>query len=110
MVESSLKSTHVKIPSIESEGDAITLRDGQIEGFHFVSPGTDPDGMRLIGALGEIMFEEAKKIFRTKSMFVVAQNEDFNLIMFPNKDGFVVWKTNLTIEEALESLSSAKDG
>jgi hypothetical protein len=95
---------------IETVGDTLTLRGDEIEEFHLISPATDPDGMRVVGALGEMLFEQAKKTFGTKSMFVVAQNKDFNLIMFPRKNGFVVWKTNLSIEEALESLRSAKDG
>ena len=94
--------------SIVTEGEMLTVKGGEIEEFHLISPETDPDGMRVVGALGEILFEQAKKTFGTKSMFVVAQNGDFNLIMFPKKNGFVVWKTNLSLEEALEALRSAK--
>lgn len=108
MVENAPKLPQTRIPSIETEGDALTLRGGKIEEFHFVSPETDPHDMRVVGALGEMLFEEVKKTFGTASMFVVAQKEDFKLIMFPKKNGFVVWKTNLSLEEALEALRSTK--
>jgi hypothetical protein len=109
IIENQSKSVSPRLPSIEVEGDSITLKLGEMEGLHLISPDADPDGMRVVGALGEMLFEQAKKTFGTKSMFVVAQSEDFNLIMFPKRNGFVVWKTNLSIKEALESLSSAKD-
>jgi hypothetical protein len=110
MVANTFKTiSHAGTRSIENEGDTLTLRGDEIEEFHLISPETDPDGMRVVGALGEMLFEQAKKTFRTKSMFVVAQNEDFNLIMFPKKDGFAVWKTNRSIEEALEALRFDKN-
>jgi hypothetical protein len=109
VANTSRSSSQTGNSSIVTEGDVLTVKGGDIEDFHLISPETDPDGMRVVGALGEMLFEQAKKTFGTKSMFVVAQNGDFNLIMFPKKDGFVVWKTNCSIEEALEVLRSAKN-
>jgi hypothetical protein len=97
------------ISSITSNGDAITIKSGEIEDFHFISPDADPDGMRVVGALGEMLFEQLKMTFKTGSMFVVAENENYRLIMFQEKNGFVVWKTTLSVKEALESLRSSKE-
>jgi hypothetical protein len=97
-------SSQTKISSIETEGEAAIVKNGEIEEFHFISPDTDPDDMRELGALGEMIFEQSKKTFRAESMVIVAQNKDFNLLMFPNKKGFVIWKTNLSIEQALQDL------
>jgi hypothetical protein len=102
-------SSQVGTSSIATNGDTVTVKGGEIEDFHFISPDTDPDGMRVIGALGEMLFEQLKTTFKTGSMFVVAENEDYRLIMFPEKDGFVVWKTNLSVKEALDSLRSGRE-
>jgi hypothetical protein len=109
MVENSAKTAQVRVPSIETEGDVLIVKRGEIEEFHLISPESDPDGMRVVGALGEMLSEQAKETFKAESMFVVVRNEDFNLIMFPKKNGFVVWRTNLSIEEALEKLRSDRD-
>jgi hypothetical protein len=99
-------SSETGTSSIATNGDTITLKAGEIEDFHFLSPNTDPDGMRVVGALGEILYEQLKATFKTGSMFVVAENEDYRLIMFPEKNGFAVWKTSLSVKEALETLRS----
>jgi hypothetical protein len=108
VMETYKPSSQTKISSIETEGESVVVKDGQIEDLHFISPDTDPDGMRELGALGEMIFEQAKKTFRAESMVVVAQNKDFNLLMFPNKNGFVIWKTSLSIEEAMDSIRPSK--
>lgn len=92
-----------------SNGDTVTVKSGEIEDFHLISPDADSDGMRAVGALGEMLFEELKTTFKTGSMFVVAENQDYRLIMFPEKNGFVVWKTSLSVKEALDSLRSGKE-
>jgi hypothetical protein len=107
MVENTSKpETQLKNQMVDNNGDFITIRNGETEDFHTVSPETDSEGMRIVGALGEMLSEQTKKTFGTQSMFVVAQNEDFRLIMFPNKKGFVVWKTDLTLEEALQAIGA----
>ncbi|WXG47099.1 MAG: hypothetical protein WED05_10650 [Candidatus Atabeyarchaeum deiterrae] len=90
--------------ALEIDGEAVTLRRGEIQDLHIISPDTDPEQMRMVGALGEMLLEQAKKTFRVNKLFVVASNSDFNLIMFPKKDGFVVWKTNLDIQKAVTAL------
>jgi hypothetical protein len=95
--------------SITSNGDTVTIKSGEIEDFHLISPEADPDGMRVVGALGEMLFEQLKMTFKSSSMLVVADNDDYRLIMFPKKDGFVIWKTTLSVREALESLRSVKE-
>ena len=102
-------SSQAGTSSISSNGDTVTIRSGEIEEFHFISPDADPDGMRVVGALGEMLFEQLKTTFKTRSMFVAAENEDYRLIMFPEKNGFVVWKTTLSVKEALDNLRSSKE-
>jgi hypothetical protein len=102
-------SSQTGTSSITSDGDTVTVKSGEIEDFHFISPDTDPDGMRVVGAVGEMLFEHLKMTFKARSMFVVAESEDYRLIMFPEKHGFTVWKTTLSTKEALDALRSGKE-
>jgi hypothetical protein len=109
VVIDTFKPSSEEVSSLDAEGEQLTLDGDEIEEFHYISPETDPDGMRVVGALGEMLFEQAKDTFKAESMFVAIHNEDFNLIMFPKGNRFIVWKTKLSIEEALEKLRSDRD-
>jgi len=108
VANSNRSSLQAGTSSIASDGDTLTLKSGEIEDFHLISPDADPDGMRVVGAMGEMLFEQLKMTFKTGSMFVVAENEDYRLIMFPDKNGFVVWKTTLSVKDALNTLRSGR--
>jgi hypothetical protein len=92
----------------ELDGDAIILRNGETGDFHLISPEADSERMRMVGALGEMLHEQVKKTFGVKSLFIVAQNEEFKLIMFPKKDGFVIWKTNLDTPKITAAVGTNK--
>jgi hypothetical protein len=91
---------------VESCGDMLTLRDGKPVDFHLISPDADTERMRVVGAIGEMLYEQVKKTFRADCLLVVAQNEDFKLVMFPRGDGFAIWKTDLDLQEIMSTLSS----
>jgi hypothetical protein len=94
--------------AFEPDGDAIMFKNGETEDFHLISPEADSERMRMVGALGEMLHEQIKKTFGVNSLFIVAQNEDFKLVMFPKKDGFVVWKTNLDMLRIMAAVGTNK--
>ncbi|WXG44541.1 MAG: hypothetical protein WED04_11000 [Promethearchaeati archaeon SRVP18_Atabeyarchaeia-1] len=107
MVENAMKSfalagTH----ELDDNGDVVTLENGQIKDFHLISPEADPERMRVVGALAEMLCEQIKKTFGVDRLLVAAQNRDFKLIMFPSKDGFLVWKTNLDLQRVMAAIDS----
>ena len=93
---------------IETNGDIVKLRTGKREDFHVISPETDSERMRMVGALGEILYEQIKKTFGANSLFLVAQHKDFKLVMFPSEEGFTVWKTNLDLARILSATHTVK--
>jgi hypothetical protein len=95
---------------VESGGDILTLRNGKPVDFHLISPHADVERMRIVGAMGEMLYEQVNKTFGANCLLVVAQNEDFKLVMFPRGDGFAIWKTDLDLQEIMSALdSTAKD-
>jgi len=109
VVETSKPPSKVGATFVEDTGDVMTVKDGKTSDSHFISPETDPERFRIIGALGEMLFEEAKKSFRINSLIVIAQNDDFKIVMFPKNGGFTVWKTNLEIDEIVRVFRRSKD-
>jgi hypothetical protein len=91
-----------------ADREAVIIRNGNIEDFHAISPETDAENLRMVGALGEMLFEQARRSFRVSSLTVIAQNEDFRIVMFPRDDSIVVWKTNLEVREILSSLERTR--
>jgi hypothetical protein len=96
------------VTPLAADGEAVVVRNGNIEDFHTISPETDAENLRMVGALGEMLFEKAKRSFRVNSLFVIAQNEDFRIVMFPRDGSIVVWKTNLEVQEILSSLEGTR--
>jgi hypothetical protein len=94
---------------IENNGAVMTVKDGNVRDSHFISPETDPERLRIVGAVGEMLFEEAKKSFGIESLLVIAQNDDFRIAMFPENGGFAVWKTNLEIDEIVHEITRGRD-
>jgi len=94
--------------TIETNGEVIMLRNGKTDDFHVISPDADSERMRMAGALGEMLYEQVKKAFGVNSLFIVAQNEDFKLVMFPRRDAFIVWKTNLDFSRIISAVGSEK--
>jgi hypothetical protein len=97
-------SSKTGVTLVENNGEVATVKTGRISDSHFISPETDPERLRMLGALGEMLFEEAKKAFNVDSLLVVAQNADFRIAMFPKDGGIAVWKTNLEVHELLDVL------
>jgi hypothetical protein len=94
----------VGVTSIEIGGEVVSVEGGRLSDSHFISPEADPEGFRMIGALTEMLLGELKKTFAVDSLLVIAQNEDFKIIMFPRGDGIAVWKTNSEVPKILRSL------
>jgi hypothetical protein len=88
----------------ETNGDLLRLKKGEIEGSHVISSDTDPEGMRLVGALGEMLYEQIKSTFGLRKMLLVSDGEDFKLVMFPSEEGFIVWKTNLDLARIVSAV------
>nr|MDO8135508.1 hypothetical protein [Candidatus Njordarchaeum guaymaensis] len=94
---------------VEDNGDVMTVKGGKTSDSHFISPETDAERFRIVGALGEMLLEEARRSFRVDSLFVIAKNKDFRIVMFPRNGGFAVWKTNLQIDEILREFHRSQD-
>jgi hypothetical protein len=109
VVEASKPPSKVGATFVEDNGDVMTVKDGKTSDSHFISPETDPERFRIVGALGEMLFEEAKKSFRVDSLLVIAQNDDFKIVMFPRNGGFALWKTNIEIDEILHEFHRSKN-
>jgi hypothetical protein len=88
----------------ETNGDLLRLKKGEIEEFRLISPEADSEGMRAVGALGEMLYEQIKKTYGTSRLLLVSQSRDFKLVMFPSKGGFVVWKTNLSLPRIMSAV------
>jgi len=109
MVENSLKPHSKGATLAQDNGDVTIIKEGKMSDSHFISPEADPERFRIVGALGEMLFEQAKKSFRINSLIVIAQNDDFKIVMFPKNGGFTVWKTNLEIDEIVRVFRRSKD-
>jgi hypothetical protein len=90
--------------ALETNGDLLRLKNGEIEEFHIISPDADSEGMRMVGALGEMLYEQIKKTFGLRKLLVVSQSEDFKLVMFPGEEGFTIWKTNLDLSRIMSAV------
>ena len=90
--------------TVETNGDILKLKDGEIEEFHFISPEADSERMRMVGALGEMLYEQIEKTFGLRKMLLVSQSEDFKLVMFPSEEGFTIWKTNLSLSRIISAV------
>jgi hypothetical protein len=108
MVVTALKQPQkIGVALVGEEGSAVTVKEGTMSDYHFISPEADPETFRMVGALGEMLFAQARKSFGVDSLLVIAQNADFKIVMFPRNDGFVVWKTNLTTDEIIRELDQS---
>jgi hypothetical protein len=98
------RPSKIGVALVEGDGSAMTVKEGTMSDYHFISPEADPEAFRMVGALGEMLFAQAKKTFGVDSLLVIAQNSDFKIVMFPRDGGFAVWKTNLGIDEIIREL------
>jgi len=92
-----------------TNGEIVLIKEGNIEDFYAISPEMDSENLRMVGALGEMLFEQAKKSFRADSLLVVLRNEDYRIAMFPRGGGIAVWKTSLEEDEILQALRRRKN-
>nr|MDO8098695.1 hypothetical protein [Candidatus Njordarchaeota archaeon] len=109
VVVTSKRPTKIGATFLQDNGDVMIFQDGKTSDSHFISPETSPEKFRIVGALGEMLFEQAKKSFGVDSLIVIAQNDDFKIVMFPKNSGFAVWKTNIEIEQIVREFHRSKN-
>jgi hypothetical protein len=95
--------------TMETSGDLLRLKNGEVEGFHLISPEADTERMRIVGALGEMLYEQIKKTFGLRKILLVSQGEDFKLVMFPSEEGFTIWKTNLDLPKIISAVGPSQE-